>query len=251
MQGTAHGRRVAIVAGCRTPFCRAGTAFNLVSAVVVRDAPGFWVNRILAPYLNEAGWLLEEGVEVDAIDRAMTAFGFPVGPIALLDEVGLDMSARAAAVLHTALGDRLAPAPGVGRLVGDGRLGRKSGRRFYQYERGKKKVDESARDLLHQRQPMRRPSSDEVERRPILAMLNEAARAMSEGVVRCPSDADIDAVMGLGFPPYLGGPLRYIDEACAKMIVTELEHYAGRIGPRFTPAEVLVEMTRRRRTVYH
>ena len=222
------------------------------TVIVVRDAPGFWVNRILAPYLNEAGWLLDEGATIDAIDRAMTRFGFPVGPLALLDEVGLDVAGKAAAVLHDALGARLAPAPAVGRLIEDGRLGRKSGRGFYRYTRSKRREpDESVRDLIRPRPAARRPTPAETERRLLLAMLNEAARAMSEEIVRSPGEGDLGAVMGFGFPPFLGGPLRHIDDQGATAIVAELEDYADRIGPRFAPADLLVEMARTARTFYH
>ena len=222
------------------------------TVIVVRDAPGFWVNRILAPYLNEAGWLLDEGAPIDAIDRAMTALGFPVGPLALLDEVGLDVAGKAAAVLHEALGARLTPAPAVAGLIEDGRLGRKSGRGFYRYERGKRRrPDESVRALIRPRHAARRPTPAETERRLLLAMLNEAARAMSEDITRSPSDGDLGAVMGFGFPPYLGGPLRYIDDQGAATVVAELEGYADRLGPRFAPADVLVEMARTGRTFYH
>jgi 3-hydroxyacyl-CoA dehydrogenase/enoyl-CoA hydratase/3-hydroxybutyryl-CoA epimerase len=216
------------------------------TVIVVRDAPGFWVNRILAPYLNEAGWLLDEGASIEAIDGAMTAVGFPVGPIALLDEVGLDVSAKASEVLHAAFGDRFAPPPAIGRVVGAGRLGRKSGAGFYRYEgRKKKEPDPSVDTLIRQGKPAARmPSPEEIARRPMLALLNEAARALGEAVVRRPSDGDVGAIMGFGFPPYLGGPLRHIDEVGAGAIVAELERYAARLGPRLAPAEVLVEMAR-------
>ena len=221
------------------------------TAIVVRDAPGFWVNRILAPYLNEAGWLLDEGAPIEAIDRAMTSLGFPVGPLALLDEVGLDAAGKAAAVLHEALGARLAPAPAVGGLIEDGRLGRKSGRGFYHYERGKRrKPDESVRDLIRPRQAAQRPTPAETERQLLLAMLNEAARAMSEDITRSAGDGDIGAVMGFGFPPFLGGPLRHIDDLGATAVVAELDQYADRLGPRFVPADVLVEMAQTGRTFY-
>jgi len=222
------------------------------TVIVVRDAPGFWVNRILAPYLNEAGWLLDDGASIHAIDRVMTRFGFPVGPLALLDEVGLDVAGKAAAVLHDALGARLAPAPVVGQLIEDGRLGRKSGRGFYHYEKGKRhRPDESVRDLIRPRQATRCPTPGDTERRLLLAMLNEAARAMSEDITQSPGEGDIGAVMGFGFPPFLGGPLRYIDDQGATAIVAELEEYADRIGPRFAPADVLIEMARTGRTFYH
>jgi 3-hydroxyacyl-CoA dehydrogenase/enoyl-CoA hydratase/3-hydroxybutyryl-CoA epimerase len=221
------------------------------TVIVVQDTPGFWVNRILAPYLNEAGWLLEEGARIDAIDRAMTAFGFPIGPLALLDEVGLDVAGKANSVLSDALGARLVPAPVVGRLIKNGRLGRKSGRGFYRYERSARRRPEALFGESGHPGAARRPSPAETARRPILVMLNEAARALSEGSVSSPRDGDIGAVMGFGFPPFLGGPLRHIDALGAAVVVAELEQYASRIGPRFAPAEVLVEMARAEKTFYH
>ena len=222
------------------------------TVIVVRDTPGFWVNRILAPYLNEAGWLLDEGADIEAIDQAMTTFGFPVGPIALLDEVGLDVAEKASAVLQSAFGDRLMPPPAIGKLTADGRLGRKSGRGFYRYKKDKRRgVDRAALGLVRARKRDRQVPDVEIRRRPLLAMLNEAARAMSEGVVRHPRDADIGAVFGFGFPPFLGGPLRYIDDQGPATIVAELEQYAAQLGPRFAPAPALVELARKDGTFYH
>ncbi|MGE3578609.1 MAG: 3-hydroxyacyl-CoA dehydrogenase NAD-binding domain-containing protein [Vicinamibacterales bacterium] len=213
------------------------------TAVVVRDAPGFWVNRVLAPYLNEAGWLVDEGVAFERIDRALVAFGFPVGPITLLDEVGLDVAGKAAGILRAAFGERLEPAPAVTRLVEAGRLGRKSGAGFYRYEKGRKRPDPAALGVIRPRGGAAVPATALV-RRPLLLLLNEAARAFSEGVVRSARDGDVAAVLGFGFPPFLGGPLRYMDDLGAEAVVRELEDLARQSGPRFQPAEVLVEMAR-------
>ncbi len=200
--------------------------------------------------MNEAGWLLTEGVSIETIDRAMMRFGFPVGPITALDEIGLDVANKASAVLHEAFGPRLLPAPGVARLVEDGRLGRKSGRGFYLYKNGKKGgADSSIYELIGVR-PSRRPAPEEVEQRLVLTMLNEAARALSEEVVRQPRDGDIGAIFGFGFPPFRGGPLRYMDDRGAATIVRDLEHYASRLGDRFAPAGLLVEMARTNRKFY-
>ena len=106
------------------------------TVIVVADRPGFWVNRILSPYLNEAGYLLQEGVSIELIDRTMTAFGFPVGPVALLDEVGLDVAQKAGSVMHEAFGDRMKPAAVLPRMLGATRLGRKNGRGFYSLQGG-------------------------------------------------------------------------------------------------------------------
>lgn len=212
------------------------------TVIVVRDRPGFWVNRILAPYMNEAGRLLAEGVSVDTIDRAMTRFGFPVGPITLLDEVGLDVADKASSVLHEAFGDRLQPMPGLARMIEDGRLGRKTGRGFFRYEHGKKgQVDETAYEIIGAVAGSSVPRED-VPTRLVHAMLNEAARALDEGVARSARDGDIGAVFGIGFPPFRGGPLRYLDTLGAGSAVAALEELAGKYGDRFAPAPALVRM---------
>ncbi len=220
------------------------------TVIVLKDAPGFWVNRILAPYMNEAAWLILEGVPIPLIDRVMTRFGFPVGPVTLLDEVGLDVAAKASTVLHEAFGPRLAPAPVLDRLVEAGRLGRKAGRGFHRFEGGRKRgVDPSAAELLGSPATARMPS-EEIERRLLLPMLNEAARAFSEGVVQSPRDADVGAIFGFGFPPFRGGPLWYAYDRGAAGIVDELTQLASTHGERFAPAELLVDMARANRKFY-
>jgi 3-hydroxyacyl-CoA dehydrogenase/enoyl-CoA hydratase/3-hydroxybutyryl-CoA epimerase len=214
------------------------------TVIVVADSPGFWVNRILSPYLNEAGLLLEEGVPIEVIDEAMTAWGFPVGPVALLDEVGLDVGEKAGKVMHQAFGDRLRPSRVIGVMRGDDRLGRKNGRGFYFYKDGKKSgADGSVYRLLGVRGATEVDEA-RVADRLVYAMLNEAAMAMSEGVVRIPRDADIGAIFGIGFPPFRGGPLRTLDAMGAAEAVAKLEKLAQAHGPRFTPAPVLEEMAR-------
>ena len=214
------------------------------TVIVVADSPGFWVNRILSPYLNEASFLLEEGVPIDVIDGAMTAWGFPVGPVALLDEVGLDVGEKGGKVMHQAFGDRLRPSRVIGVMRGDDRLGRKNGRGFYFYKDGKKSgADGSIYRLLGVRGATEVDEA-RVTDRLVFAMLNEAAMAMSEGVVRIPRDADIGAIFGIGFPPFRGGPLRTLDAMGAAEAVAKLEKLAQAHGPRFTPAPVLEEMAR-------
>jgi 3-hydroxyacyl-CoA dehydrogenase/enoyl-CoA hydratase/3-hydroxybutyryl-CoA epimerase len=221
------------------------------TVVVVRDLPGFWVNRLLAPYLNEAGQLVLEGVPVEAVDRAAVAFGFPVGPITLMDEIGLDVIQHAAGVMHQAFGDRLAPLPGVQRLVEQGRLGRKSGRGFFEYHDGKKKgPDHTAVDIIGARAAKALPG-EEIERRLVYALLNEAAMAVDEGVVRSPRDGDIAAVFGFGFPPFRGGPLRYIDQLTPQAVVETLRHLEADLGNRFMPSERLVRMAAAGTTFYN
>jgi 3-hydroxyacyl-CoA dehydrogenase / enoyl-CoA hydratase / 3-hydroxybutyryl-CoA epimerase len=215
------------------------------TVIVVADLPGFWVNRILSPYLNEAGLLLGEGVPVGLIDRTMTAWGFPVGPVALLDEVGLDVAQKASKVMYEAFGDRMRPSGAVGHLLGAARLGRKSGSGFYRYEQGHKKGPDPAVPQLLGVRELDTADATMVERRLVYAMLNEAAMAWSDGVVRSSRDGDIGAVYGIGFPAFRGGPLRMIDDLGADRVVETLKRLEEQFGPRFTPAAALVDMAER------
>ncbi len=212
------------------------------TVIVVRDQPGFFVNRILAPYINEASHLLAEGMAVEVVDRAMTGWGFPVGPITLLDEVGLDVAAKAGGVMHRAFGERLAQALDLGALVADKRLGRKSGRGFFVYRNGKKAgVDPTAYRVLGLT-PGEAPADEgAVAERLAFAMLNEAARALEDGVVRQPRDGDIGALFGIGFPAFRGGPFRTLDVLGARAAVDTLRRLASVHGDRFLPAASLVE----------
>ncbi|HYK82630.1 MAG TPA: fatty acid oxidation complex subunit alpha FadJ [Gemmatimonadales bacterium] len=215
------------------------------TAIVVKDSPGFWINRILTPYMNEAGHLLAAGVAIDEIDRLMVHFGFPVGPMTLLDEVGMDVAEKVAGVMHAAFGDRFAPAPAVAAMVKAGRLGRKAGKGFYRYAGGKKgSVDPAVYELVGT-QPNGGPRAAEVIQRLVLVLLNEAARAVGEGIVRQPRDGDIGAIFGFGFPPFRGGPLRHADDLGAARLVGELERLAERYGARFAPCDVLEDQARR------
>jgi 3-hydroxyacyl-CoA dehydrogenase/enoyl-CoA hydratase/3-hydroxybutyryl-CoA epimerase len=208
------------------------------TVVVVRDRPGFWVNRLLAPYLNEAGALIAEGVAFDAIDRVAVDFGFPVGPITLMDEIGLDVIHKAAGVMHQAYGDRLTPSPGIGLLVAAGRLGRKSGAGFFRYAGGKKRGPDPRARAAFASGRGGMPAAA-IQERLIAALLNEAALALEDDVVRSPRDGDIAAVFGFGFPPFRGGPLRHIDDLGAGAVVELLERLTRTCGPRFTPAPLL------------
>jgi 3-hydroxyacyl-CoA dehydrogenase/enoyl-CoA hydratase/3-hydroxybutyryl-CoA epimerase len=214
------------------------------TVIVVGDRPGFWVNRILSPYLNEAGLLLEEGIPIEAIDRTMTDWGFPVGPVALLDEVGLDVAQKASGVMYEAFGDRMRPAGTIGKMLSASRLGRKNRQGFYRYSEGRKAgVDDTVYPLIGAR-PQEQPDTALVERRLVFAMLNEAAAACAEQVVRSPRDGDIGAVFGIGFPAFRGGPLRLIDDLGAARVVETLHELQDQFGERFRPTPALAEMAR-------
>jgi len=213
------------------------------TVIVVRDAPGFYANRILAPYVNEAGLLLDEGVAVDAIDRALVEFGFPVGPITLIDEVGLDIAGKSSAVMIGAFGDRMVPAVSLSKVIEAGRTGRKGGSGFYRYEGGKKKgVDESVYPLFSSTGQRMLIGARDIVERCVFAMLNEAARCLEEGIIASPRDGDVGAVYGIGFPPFRGGPFRYLDTLGIPTVIRALEVLDGRFSPRFRPAGILREM---------
>jgi len=222
------------------------------TVIVVNDAPGFFVNRILAPYINEAGILLDEGVAIDAVDRALVDFGFPVGPITLIDEVGLDIAGKSGAIMLDAFGARLAPSQSLQRVVSAGRTGRKGKSGFYKYDEAGKKsgVDLSVYDLLPTGQRRAELPGDEIQRRCVLAMVNEAARCLQDGVLRAPRDGDVGAVFGIGFPPFRGGPFRYVDSLGTERIVRALEGLNADRAPRFAPAQLLIEMAREGRRFY-
>ena len=213
--------------------------------IVVRDGPGFYTTRVLAPYMNEAARLLEEGARIEELDRALVAFGFPVGPVTLLDEVGIDVGAKVAHVLHERLGDRHTPPLGMATVVDDGRQGRKNQRGFYVYEKGRKKgVDESVYGLLPSGLQRRPFEMREVQERLVFAFLNEAVLCLQEGILRSPRDGDVGAIFGLGFPPFLGGPFRYLDHLGARFAAEVLERLQAAHGARFQPAPMLLDLAR-------
>jgi 3-hydroxyacyl-CoA dehydrogenase/enoyl-CoA hydratase/3-hydroxybutyryl-CoA epimerase len=218
--------------------------------IVVRDGPGFYTSRALAAYLNEASWMLEEGAPVEDLDRALVAFGFPVGPLVLLDEVGIDVGAKVAKVMHGHFGERLVPPPSMERLLADGRLGRKAGKGFYTYDGGKKRVDGSVYAALAGGAGRRPVAAREAQERLVFAFLNESALCLQEGILRSPRDGDVGAVFGLGFPPFLGGPFRYLDHLGPRFALETMEKLRGRHGERFRPAPFLVDLAREGRTFH-
>ena len=220
------------------------------TVIVVNDGPGFYTTRTLAAYMNEAGRLLDEGASIESIDRALEGFGFPVGPITLLDEVGIDIGGKVGLVLAEALGARMTPSEAMRRVVTAGRTGRKGGSGFYRYDPTGKKggVDESVYEVIGVQR--RELSREEIVERCVLAMVNEAVCCLEEGVLRSAIDGDVGAVFGIGFPPFRGGPFRYVDSVGAPRIVDRLEDLNVRYAPRFKPAELLLDMAAQRRSFY-
>ena len=221
--------------------------------VVVGDGPGFLVNRILGPYLNEAGWLLADGASIEEVDSAAVDFGMPMGPLRLVDEVGVDVSHHAGASLHDALGERLAPSPVLTALFQSGRPGKKGGVGFYRYEDGREKgVDETVWEDLGGAVPRERTGvgRDEIRRRLVIQMMNEAARCLEEGIVEAAWQVDLALIMGTGFPPFRGGLLRYADTLHPRGILDRTRALHEEFGTRFTPAPLLTELAREDRTFY-
>jgi 3-hydroxyacyl-CoA dehydrogenase/enoyl-CoA hydratase/3-hydroxybutyryl-CoA epimerase len=216
------------------------------SVIVVRDGAGFYSSRILGPYLNEASFLIAEGVPIEQIDGALVAWGFPIGPIALLDELGIDAAAKVSHILHEAFGARMALAPALDALLKDQRLGKKNQRGFYLHgepAKGRGAVDPSVYSLLGV-EPQRSLSASEIARRCALRMINEAAHCFGEGILRNARDGDVGAIFGLGFPAFRGGPFHYLDVLGVAEVVRRLQAYADLLGPRFAPAPVLMEMAK-------
>jgi 3-hydroxyacyl-CoA dehydrogenase/enoyl-CoA hydratase/3-hydroxybutyryl-CoA epimerase len=230
--------------------------------VVVRDSPGFLVNRVLFPYLLEAAELFESGVDAEQIDRALVEWGMPMGPLRLIDEIGVDITIDIGNTLEKAYGQRDHVAPVLLWLRDQQMLGRKTGAGFYKYEGRSQTPNDS---LLQWRrgsavaggadpgsgqgdtaaQPASRPpaTTEELIHRLMFLMVNEAGRCVEEGVVDSPEDADYGMILGTGFAPFRGGPLRFAEHFGLKEIVEELERLA-RTEKKFTPCEILKKHAR-------
>ena len=216
------------------------------TCIVVKDSPGFYVNRILAPYMNEALLLLDEGIAIEVIDKAFLDLGFPIGPLTLFDEVGLDIAAHTADSMEAIVGDRdgFVVHQGVVKMFESGRLGKKNKKGFYEYGEGKskkKEPDSAAYGFFNGAGKGILPVGD-VQKRGLLLLLNEAVRCLDEGILRSPQDGDLGAVLGIGFLPFTGGPFSYIDQEGVGTVVKEMEQLATQYGARFKPCDRLVSM---------
>jgi 3-hydroxyacyl-CoA dehydrogenase/enoyl-CoA hydratase/3-hydroxybutyryl-CoA epimerase len=267
-QGLKHPGRVAglhffnpvhkmpLVEVVRSPETAARVADALVrwaielgkTPVVVKDSPGFVVNRVLVPYLNEAVLLAAEGMRFERIDEAMRRFGMPMGPLELLDQVGLDVAAHIARAVGPIFADRLGPNPVFEQMVERGWLGRKSGRGFYHYRGGRKRWPNTVvQQLLQQSteaQPAPEPAAPKEEmaaarQRMVLLMVNEAAACLDEGLAVGADMIDLAVVLGTGWAPYRGGPLSYGREIGFAQVVRSLEELTQRHGRRFAPCPEL------------
>ncbi|MGR5131502.1 fatty acid oxidation complex subunit alpha FadJ [Vibrio alfacsensis] len=217
--------------------------------IVVKDKAGFYVNRILAPYMNEAAHILLANEPIEQLDGALLDFGFPVGPITLLDEVGVDIGAKIMPILVNELGERFKGPDVFDTLLNDGRKGRKSGKGFYTYKGKKKEVDKSVYKLLNLT-PESKLSDSDIALRCVLPMLNEAVRCLDDGIIRSARDGDIGAIFGIGFPPFLGGPFRYMDQFGLKELVEKMNEFASKYGDRYAPCDGLLTRAGEGKTFY-
>lgn len=231
--------------------------------IVVKDEAGFFVNRILGLYMNEAANIAMEGEPVENIDKALTKFGFPVGPMTLLDEVGIDVGSKVSAILFDAFGERFSAPKAMEKLTNDDRKGKKNQKGFYLYGKAAKpslmdkvtfkkkgkQVDESVYRVLGVT-PSSKYSSEEIAQRCVVQLLNEAARCLDDGIIRNARDGDIGMIFGTGYPPFQGGPFRYMDSFGISNLVEVLKDYQNKFGDRFEPAPLLVKMAEEGKTFH-
>jgi len=215
------------------------------TCIVVKDSPGFYVNRILGPYMNESLLLLDEGVAIEAIDKAMKKKGFPVGPITLFDQVGLDIAAHVVDSSRKIVADRngFEISDSVIKMFEAGRLGRKNGKGFYKYdEKGKKQAPDTSAYQFFKGKGSTSMDMETIQNRCLYLMFNEAVLCLEEGIIANPTDGDLGAVFGTGFLPFTGGPFRYMDQLGINNVVATMNDLASKYGEKFKPAKSLVEM---------
>lgn len=219
--------------------------------IIVKDGPGFLVNRILMPFMNEAGHLLEEGVSIEDIDEACLNFGMPMGPCRLMDEVGLDVGVKVAKIIHDGVGDRLESGNALVKIVDSGLLGKKGGKGFYVYdEKGKDvEINEDVRKFFPS--TVKKMDEVEIQKRIFLPMINEAAQIIDEGIVQAAEDVDLGLIFGIGFPPFRGGLLRYADNEGLDRILDALKNFEGNVSAnRYRPVPYLENLVKEGKSFY-
>ena len=213
--------------------------------IVVKDGPGFYTTRALSFFLAEAAAILSEGAPIEFIDKALTNFGFPVGPITLIDEVGIDVGMHVLETVGKAFPSRMNLPEGLLPIANSGRLGRKNKKGFYLYEEGEKaKVDTDIYKLLKVEPNKANVAEDVIVDRCLLVFVNESIRCLEDGILSHAHDGDVGAVFGLGFPPVWGGPFKYVDNMGADVVVKRLRELENTHGERFKPSDLLVKLAK-------
>ena len=219
--------------------------------MVVKDGPGFLVNRILRPYLNEAGYLLEEGVSIKDLDDAALNFGMPMGPCRLLDEVGIDVGVKVAKVMHDGLGDRAKPSSFSEKLMEKNMLGRKTAKGFYLYDEKGKATGQNPEVEGLLPATKKKMSASEIQMRLFLPMINEAAAILKDGIVETAADVDLGLIFGIGFPPFRGGLLKYADHEGLEKLYNQLQSFSQSVDKdRYAPSSYLKELVEANTTFY-
>lgn len=222
--------------------------------VVVNDGPGFLVNRLLLPWLSEALFILEDGMEIETVDRYYThKFGMPMGPYRLMDEIGIDVCMKVLKIFKSSFGDRMQVSALVEKVSATDRLGRKNKKGFYNYDdKGVATgVDTSVYADLGLGSPHGKIEASELIDRGILSMVNEASLALLEDkIVASAEEVDVAMIFGTGFPPFRGGLLKYADAVGVKNVVERLEQFESKYSSRFKPSEPLRELVNNNKSFY-
>lgn len=222
------------------------------TAMVVGDCPGFLVNRVFVLGANEVMFMLEEGASMESLEKMMLSFGMPMSPFILSDEVGNDVGYKVAKMFEQSYGVRM-KAPKISELMYENKLfGKKVGKGFYVYHGEKKQVNPQVKDLLKTiNTPKRELSEADMIDRVILSMINEASRCLQEKVVKKAEYLDMALIMGIGFPPFRGGLLKYADKIGINTVVDRLRHFEKLYGARFAPSEHLLAMQKQGQSFYN
>jgi len=248
---------VEVIRGKKTSDATIATAVNHAKRlgkfpIVVNDGPGFLVNRLLLPYMNEALELITEGAQISQIEKAAKQFGMPMGPITLYDVVGLDTAFYAGRTMLDAFPDRISASPILPALIKAGRIGQKSGSGFFSYQNKKRRAQPDPELEGHIKTYItgsRDFTREELTSRLFLPMLLEATRVLEDSIVRDPRDVDLGLIFGLGFPPFKGGLLFWADTLGAEKILEMLKPLAS-LGKRMQPTQLLQEMAAEKKSFY-
>lgn len=219
--------------------------------LIVKDGPGFLVNRILMPFINESAYLLEEGVSIEALDQAVLNFGMPMGVCRLMDEVGIDVLVKVGKIMHDGLGERAYPSALSHKVVDAGMLGKKNSKGFYLYDEAGKQQGVNPDVLKILPQTKKEMDEIQIQMRVFLPMINEAANILADGIVQKASQVDLGVIYGIGFPPFKGGLMKYADTEGLDRILESIQHFADTVSKeRYKPSDYLVNLVNQKKKFY-